>query len=118
MGKANNSELKRLEILQKARNRSEISRNGLTEEKHRTYQTVQKADKEELTALCRRMKEHRRRFREYMRMVEGLRKRQNTRKILIKSLNSSNLDTVENNTDNVQIKSDNFKNWFGDWKGS
>ena len=28
------------------------------------------------------------------------------------------LDTVENNTDNVQIKSDNFKNWFGDWENN
>ena len=27
-------------------------------------------------------------------------------------------DTVENNTDNVQIKSDNFKNWFGDWENN
>ena len=34
-----------------------------------------KLTKEELTALCRRMKEHRRRFREYMRMVEGTQKK-------------------------------------------
>ena len=39
-------------------------------------------------------------------------------KFSLKSLNSSNLDTVENNTDNVQIKSDNFKNWFGDWENN
>ena len=33
--------------------------------------TERKLTKEELTALCRRMKEHSQRFREYMRMVEG-----------------------------------------------
>ncbi len=37
--------------------------------------TERKLTKEELTALCRRMKEHRRRFREYMRMVEEERER-------------------------------------------
>ncbi len=30
-------------------------------------------------------------------------------KFSLKSLNNGSLDTVENNTDNVQIKSDNFK---------
>ena len=39
-------------------------------------------------------------------------------KFSLKSLDSSSLDTVENNTDNVQIKSDNFKNWFGDWENN
>ncbi len=54
-----------------------------------------------------------------MRMVEETRKKEGTRgKFSLKSLNSSNLDTVENNTDNVQIKSDNFKNWFGDWENN
>ena len=37
--------------------------------------TERKLTKEELTALCRRMKEHGRRFREYMRMVEEERER-------------------------------------------
>ena len=37
--------------------------------------TERKLTKEELTALCRRMKEHGRRFREYMRMVEEKRER-------------------------------------------
>ena len=37
--------------------------------------TERKLTKEELTALCRRMKEHGRRFREYMRMVEGTQKK-------------------------------------------
>ena len=40
-----------------------------------TGNTERKLTKEELTALCRRMKEHRRRFREYMRMVEGTQKK-------------------------------------------
>ncbi len=39
-------------------------------------------------------------------------------KFSLKSLNNGSLDTVENNTDNVQIKSDNFKNWFGDWENN
>ena len=39
-------------------------------------------------------------------------------KFSLKSLDSSSLDTVENNTDNVQIKSGNFKNWFGDWENN
>lgn len=39
-------------------------------------------------------------------------------KFSLKSLDSSNLDTGENNTTNVQIKSDNFKNWFGDWENN
>ena len=37
--------------------------------------TDRKLTKEELTALCRRMKEHSQRFREYMRMVEEKRER-------------------------------------------
>ncbi len=37
--------------------------------------TERKLTKEELTALCRRMKEHSQRFREYMRMVEEKRER-------------------------------------------
>ena len=54
--------------------RREISRNGLTE--NLSDSTERKLTKEELTALCRRMKEHRRRFREYMRMVEETRKKE------------------------------------------
>ena len=37
--------------------------------------TERKLTKEELTALCRRMKEHSQRVREYMRMVEEKRER-------------------------------------------
>ena len=46
-------------------------------EKHENLSdsTERKLTKEELTALCRRMKEHGRRFREYMRMVEGTQKK-------------------------------------------
>ena len=40
-----------------------------------TGNTERKLTKEELTALCRRMKEHSPRFREYMRMVEEKRER-------------------------------------------
>lgn len=40
-----------------------------------TGNTERKLTKEELTALCRRMKEHSQRFREYMRMVEEERER-------------------------------------------
>ena len=49
----------------------------LQKEKHENLSdsTERKLTKEELTALCRRMKEHRRRFREYMRMVEEKRER-------------------------------------------
>lgn len=41
-----------------------------------TGNTERKLTKEELTALCRRMKEHSQRFREYMRMVEETRKKE------------------------------------------
>ena len=91
----------------------------LQKEKHENSSgsTERKLTKEELTALCRRMKEHRRRFREYMRMVEGTQKKDRTRgKFSLKNLNNGSFDKVENNTTNVQIKSDNFKNWFGDWE--
>ena len=40
-----------------------------------TGSTRRKLTKEELTALCRRMKKHGQRFREYMRMVEEERER-------------------------------------------
>lgn len=43
--------------------------------------TERKLTKEELTALCRRAKEHAQKFGEYMRMVEEERKKQNKRKI-------------------------------------
>ena len=57
--------------------RREISRNGLTERETRELirQYRKKADKRRIEALCRRMKEHGRRFREYMRMVEGTQKK-------------------------------------------
>ena len=93
----------------------------LQKEKHENSSgsTRRKLTKEELTALCRRVEKHTQKFGEYMRMVEETRKKEGTRgKFSLKSLNSSNLDTVENNTDNVQIKSDNFKNWFGDWENN
>ena len=83
--------------------RREISRNGLTERETRELirQYRKKADK-------RRIDNGRRNS-----------KKGGTRgKFSLKSLNNGSLDTVENNTDNVQIKSDNFKNWFGDWENN
>lgn len=41
-----------------------------------TGSTRRKLTKEELTALCRRMEKHGQRFREYMRMVEETRKKE------------------------------------------
>ena len=83
--------------------RREISRNGLTERDSFMPKSG------ETHAEIRRVYENGRRNSE----KEGTRG-----KFSLKSLNSSNLDTVENNTDNVQIKSDNFKNWFGDWENN
>lgn len=49
----------------------------LQKEKHENLSdsTERKLTKEELTAFCRRREEQRRRFREYMRMVEEERER-------------------------------------------
>jgi hypothetical protein len=49
----------------------------LQKEKHENLSdsTERKLTKEELTAFCRRREEQRRKFREYMRMVEGTQKK-------------------------------------------
>ena len=101
--------------------RSEISRNGLTERETRELirQYRKKADKRRIDGF---MSKNEGTQKEIQRVYEnGRRDSEKDRtqgKFSLKSLNSSNLDTVENNTDNVQIKSDNFKNWFGDWENN
>ena len=101
--------------------RREISRNGLTERETRELirQYRKKADKRGIDSF---MSKNEGTQAEIQRVyVNGRRnsKKGGTRgKFSLKSLNNSSLDTVENNTDNVQIKSDNFKNWFGDWENN
>ena len=101
--------------------RREISRNGLTERETRELirQYRKKADKRRIDGFMSKNEGTRK---EIQRVYEnGRRDSEKDRtqgKFSLKSLNSSNLDTVENNTDNVQIKSDNFKNWFGDWENN
>lgn len=57
--------------------RREISRNGLTERRNTRLirQYRKKADKRRVDGFMSKMKEHGRRFREYMRMVEGTQKK-------------------------------------------
>ena len=101
--------------------RREISRNGLTERETRELirQYKKKIDKRRTDSFMPKSGET---HAEIRRVYENGRRnseKEGTRgKFSLKSLNSSNLDTVENNTDNVQIKSDNFKNWFGDWENN
>ena len=101
--------------------RREISRNGLTERETRELirQYRKKADKRRIDGF---MSKNEGTQKEIQRVYENGRRdseKDRTRgKFSLKSLNSSNLDTVENNTDNVQIKSGNFKNWFGDWENN
>lgn len=101
--------------------RREISRNGLTERETRELirQYRKKADKRGIDSF---MSKNEGTQAEIQRVYENGRrnsKKGGTRgKFSLKSLDSSSLDTVENNTDNVQIKSDNFKNWFGDWENN
>ena len=113
LGKSlNNSELKRLENFAESEGiRSEISRNGLTERETRELirQYRKKADKRRIDGF---MSKNEGTQKEIQRVYEnGRRDSEKDRtqgKFSLKSLNSSNLDTVENNTDNVQIKSDKF----------
>ena len=101
--------------------RREISRNGLTERETRELirQYRKKADKRRIDGFMSKNEGTRK---EIQRVYENGRRdseKDRTRgKFSLKSLDSSSLDTVENNTDNVQIKSDNFKNWFGDWENN
>ena len=101
--------------------RREISRNGLTERETRELirQYRKKADKRRVDSFLSKKGGTKA---EIQRVYENGRrnsKKGGTRgKFSLKSLDSSSLDTVENNTDNVQIKSDNFKNWFGDWENN
>ena len=101
--------------------RREISRNGLTERETRELirQYRKKVDKRRTDSFKPKSEGTRTEIR---RVYEnGRRNSENGRtrgKFSLKSSNNSNLDTVENNTDNVQIKSENFKNWFGDWENN
>ena len=101
--------------------RREISRNGLTERETRELirQYRKKADKRRVDSFLSKKRGTKA---EIQRVYENGRrnsKKGGTRgKFSLKSLNNGSLDTVENNTDNVQIKSDNFKNWFGDWENN
>lgn len=101
--------------------RREISRNGLTERETRELirQYRKKADKRRVDSFLSKKRGTKA---EIQRVYEnGRRDSEKDRtqgKFSLKSLDSSSLDTVENNTDNVQIKSDNFKNWFGDWENN
>lgn len=101
--------------------RREISRNGLTERETRELirQYRKKADKRRVDSFLSKKGGTKA---EIQRVYEnGRRDSEKDRtqgKFSLKSLDSSSLDTVENNTDNVQIKSGNFKNWFGDWENN
>lgn len=101
--------------------RREISRNGLTERETRELirQYKKKADKRRTDSFMPKSGETQTEIQRIYDDENGTKRtgRGKTRgKFSLKSLNNGSLDTVENNTDNVQIKSDNFKNWFGDWK--
>lgn len=101
--------------------RREISRNGLTERETRELirQYKKKIDKRRTDGFMSKNEGTRK---EIQRVYENGRRdseKDRTRgEFSLKSLDSSSLDTVENNTDNVQIKSDNFKNGFGDWENN
>ena len=101
--------------------RREISRNGLTERETRELirQYRKKADKRRVDSFLSKKRGTKA---EIQRVYEnGRRDSEKDRtqgKFSLKSLDSSSLDTVENNTDNAQIKSGNFKNWFGDWENN
>ena len=101
--------------------RREISRNGLTERETREFirQYKKKADKRRTDSFMPKSGET---HAEIRRVYENGRRNSEkggTRgKFSLKSLNNDSLGTVENNTTNVQIKSDNFKNWFGDWENN
>ena len=103
--------------------RREISRNGLTERETRELirQYKKKVDKRRTNSFMPKSGETRTEIQRIYDDENGTKRtgRGKARgKFSLKSSNSSSLDTVENNTDNVQIKSDNFKNWFGDWENN
>ena len=103
--------------------RREISRNGLTERETRELirQYKKKVDKRRTDSFMPKSGETRTEIQRIYDDENGTKRtgRGKARgKFSLKSSNSSSLDTVENNTDNVQIKSDNFKNWFGDWENN
>ena len=103
--------------------RREISRNGLTERETRELirQYKKKVDKRRTNSFMPKSGETRTEIQRIYDDENGTKRtgRGKARgKFSLKSLDSSSLDTVENNTDNVQIKSDNFKNWFGDWENN
>ena len=101
--------------------RREISRNGLTERETRELirQYKKKIDKRRTDSFMPKSGETHAEIRRVYENGRRNSKKGGTRgKFSLKSLNNSSLDTVENNTDNVQIKSDNFKNWFGDWENN
>ena len=99
--------------------RREISRNGLTERETRELirQYRKKVDKRGIDSF---MSKNEGTQAEIQRVYENGRRdseKDRTRgKFSLKNLNNGSFDKVENNTTNVQIKSDNFKNWFGDWE--
>lgn len=101
--------------------RREISRNGLTERETRELirQYKKKIDKRRTDSFKPKSEGTRTEIRRVYENGRRDSEKDRTRgKFSLKSSNSSSLDTVENNTDNVQIKSDNFKNWFGDWENN
>lgn len=103
--------------------RREISRNGLTERETRELirQYKKKIDKRRTDSFMPKSGETQTEIQRIYDDENGTKRtgRGKARgKFSLKSLNSSNLDTGENNTTNVQIKSDNFKNWFGDWENN
>ena len=99
--------------------RREISRNGLTERETRELirQYRKKVDKRRTNSFLSKKGGTKA---EIQRVYENGRRdseKDRTRgKFSLKNLNNGSFDKVENNTTNVQIKSDNFKNWFGDWE--
>ena len=101
--------------------RREISRNGLTERETRELirQYRKKVDKRGIDSF---MSKNEGTQAEIQRVYENGRRdseKDRTRgKFSLKNLNNGSFDKVENNTTNVQIKSDNFKNWFGDWENN
>ena len=101
--------------------RREISRNGLTERETRELirQYRKKVDKRRTNSFLSKKGGTKA---EIQRVYENDRRdseKDRTRgKFSLKNLNNGSFDKVENNTTNVQIKSDNFKNWFGDWENN
>ena len=101
--------------------RREISRNGLTERETRELirQYRKKVDKRRTNSFLSKKGGTKA---EIQRVYENDRRdseKDRTRgKFSLKNLNNGSFDKVENNTTNVQIKSDNFKNRFWDWENN